>query len=67
MASRAEQILAFLTTPRTNAEIGDLLCDHGGAIARDLAKLRHRGLVVNLNPGKGRFALYAKATGEAGR
>lgn len=67
MASRAERILGFLSKPRTNAEIGDLLCDHGGAVARDMAKLRHRGLVVNLNPGKGRFALYAKATGEAGQ
>jgi hypothetical protein len=47
--------------PATNAELQELLCEHGGAIARDCAKLIHRGQVRHIDgaTGRGRAATYA--------
>jgi len=52
---------ALRTGPATNAQLQDLVCDHGGAIARDCAKLIVRGKVRRIDSaaGRGRAATYA--------
>jgi len=47
--------------PATNAELQERLCEHGGAIARDCARLIDRGEVrrIDASAGRGRAATYA--------
>lgn len=55
---RTHVLLDALQRPRSNRELAELVEDHGGAVARDMAKFRERGWATNLNPGKGLLASY---------
>jgi len=59
--STAAILRALRDGPATNAQLQERLCDHGGAIARDCAKLIVRGKVrrIDAAAGRGRAATYA--------
>jgi len=59
--STAAILRALRQGPATNAQLQELLCDHGGAIARDCRKLIDRGQVRRIDgyAGRGRAATYA--------
>jgi hypothetical protein len=62
--SGPRSILAALADgPKTNAQLQELTCDHGGGVARTAAKLRQQGRVIRADTqnGRGRPALYALA------
>lgn len=61
MAQQAHLLRLLAARPRTNAELQELCVDHGGAIARDMAKLIRRGDARRIDGGKGRGsrAIYA--------
>jgi len=64
--SGPRKILSALRSgPKSNRELQDLCCDHGGGIARNCAKLTRQGLIKRidgLSPGRGRRAIYALAS-----
>jgi len=62
--SVAAILSALRSGPCTNAQLQDAVCDHGGAVSRDCAKLIHAGRVVRVDGGAGRgsTATYALRT-----
>lgn len=56
-------IHALRSGPKTNAELADLTCDHGGGVSRSMAKLIADGRAKRIdgNQGRGSIALYALA------
>ncbi|NIJ07204.1 putative HTH transcriptional regulator [Sphingomonas vulcanisoli] len=55
-------LLALRDGPRTNAQLQQAVNDHGGAVARDCAKLIASGRVVRVGcGGRGKRATYALA------
>jgi len=61
--STAAILRALREGPATNAQLQELLCDHGGAIARDCRRLIERSQVRRVDgaAGRGRAATYALA------
>ena len=60
MAGKAQILRLLAVKPRTNAELQELCVDHGGSIARTMAKLIAEGKAhVTAGGGRGHPATYA--------